>query len=121
MLPGFPFAMGLHRPYPFSVVSGAASSNGAVADAGKVRGPIIADVPLNQIRRPLLKTRSNNPDRVKALMESIAEIGLQEPIDVLEVDGVYYGIFFRDLGLHNPVLLPSNVFLDAIGLRPIKD
>eukprot|EP00249_Psilotum_nudum_P016677 c25941_g1_i1 orf=570-875(+) len=64
---------------------------GAVADAGKVRGPIIADVPLNQIRRPLLKTRSNNPDRVKALMESIAEIGLQEPIDVLEVDGVYYG------------------------------
>eukprot|EP00249_Psilotum_nudum_P016679 c25941_g1_i4 orf=122-502(+) len=91
MLPGFPFAIGLPRPYPFTVVYGAASTNGAVADAGKVRGPIIADVPLNQIRRPLLKTRSNNPDRVKALMESIAEIGLQEPIDVLEVDGVYYG------------------------------
>ncbi|EFJ23385.1 hypothetical protein SELMODRAFT_103767, partial [Selaginella moellendorffii] len=54
-------------------------------------GPIVADIPLEQIRRPLLRTRSNDPDKVKSLMDSIAEIGLQEPIDVLEVDGQYYG------------------------------
>ena len=49
----------------------------------------IQDVPLRQIRRPLY--RQNDPQKVEALMTSIAEIGLQEPIDVLEVDGEYYG------------------------------
>jgi sulfiredoxin len=49
----------------------------------------IQDVPLRQIRRPLY--RQNDPQKVEALMASIAEIGLQEPIDVLEVDGEYYG------------------------------
>ncbi|KAL5975751.1 hypothetical protein ACLOJK_020078 [Asimina triloba] len=65
------------------------------------------------IRRPLMRTRTNDPQKVKELMESIQEIGLQVPgrsrgpteycrsissfnpltlqIDVLEVDGVYYG------------------------------
>ncbi|XP_002973705.2 sulfiredoxin, chloroplastic/mitochondrial [Selaginella moellendorffii] len=66
-----------------------ASENGSLV--GKRRGPIVADIPLEQIRRPLLRTRSNDPDKVKSLMDSIAEIGLQEPIDVLEVDGQYYG------------------------------
>ncbi|OUC13251.1 MAG: chromosome partitioning protein ParB [Alkalinema sp. CACIAM 70d] len=46
-------------------------------------------LPLAQIRRPL--PRSNDPTKVQALMTSIAEIGLQEPIDVLEVEGEYYG------------------------------
>lgn len=46
-------------------------------------------IPLNKIRRPLF--RQNDPAKVAALMESIQEIGLQEPIDVLEVDGEYYG------------------------------
>lgn len=49
----------------------------------------VREIPLNQIRRPLLRT--NDQEKVKALMESIAEIGQQEPIDVLEVDGQYYG------------------------------
>ncbi|MBF2077059.1 MAG: ParB N-terminal domain-containing protein [Synechococcales cyanobacterium T60_A2020_003] len=49
----------------------------------------IESIPINQIRRPLF--RQNDPDKVQALMESIREIGLQEPIDVLEVDGQYYG------------------------------
>ncbi|MGI0489316.1 ParB N-terminal domain-containing protein [Pantanalinema rosaneae CENA516] len=44
---------------------------------------------LNQIRRPLF--RQNDPQKVAALMASIQEIGQQEPIDVLEVDGQYYG------------------------------
>lgn len=49
----------------------------------------LEDIPINQIRRPL--PRVNDPNKVKALMASIAEIGLQDPIDILEVDGQYYG------------------------------
>ncbi|MBE9207576.1 ParB N-terminal domain-containing protein [Nostoc sp. LEGE 06077] len=49
----------------------------------------VQEIPLNQIKRPL--PRINDPNKVKTLMESIAEIGQQEPIDVLEVDGQYYG------------------------------
>ncbi|GAB4369627.1 MAG: sulfiredoxin [Elainellaceae cyanobacterium] len=49
----------------------------------------IQDIPIREINRPLF--RQNDQEKVKALMESIQEIGLQEPIDVLEVDGKYYG------------------------------
>ncbi len=49
----------------------------------------IKEIPIQQIKRPLY--RQNDPDKVKALMISIQEIGLQEPIDVLEVEGEYYG------------------------------
>lgn len=49
----------------------------------------IEEVPIEKIRRPL--SRQNDAAKVEALMQSIAKIGLQEPIDVLEVDGEYYG------------------------------
>ena len=49
----------------------------------------VQEIPLQQIYRPL--PRENDQDKVEALMESIAAIGQQEPIDVLEVDGKYYG------------------------------
>lgn len=49
----------------------------------------IQAIPIRAIRRPL--PRSNDPQKVAELMASIAEIGLQEPIDVLEVEGQYYG------------------------------
>jgi uncharacterized ParB-like nuclease family protein len=49
----------------------------------------VQEISLNQIRRPL--PRENDQEKVKALMESIAAIGQQEPIDVLEVEGQYYG------------------------------
>ena len=49
----------------------------------------VQEIPISQIRRPLF--RQNNQEKVKHLMASISEIGLQEPIDVLEVDGQYYG------------------------------
>ncbi|HAG82015.1 MAG TPA: chromosome partitioning protein ParB, partial [Cyanobacteria bacterium UBA12227] len=49
----------------------------------------IREIPLRQIRRPL--PRENDPHKVETLMESIAQEGLREPIDVLEVDGQYYG------------------------------
>jgi uncharacterized ParB-like nuclease family protein len=49
----------------------------------------VQEIPIGQIRRPLY--RQNDPEKVQALMASIAEVGLQEPIDVLEVEGQYYG------------------------------
>jgi uncharacterized ParB-like nuclease family protein len=49
----------------------------------------IENIPLYKIRRPL--PRQNDQAKVAALMESIQAIGLQEPIDVLEVEGEYYG------------------------------
>lgn len=49
----------------------------------------VQEIPLKQIRRPL--PRANDPNKVEALMESIGAEGQQEPIDVLEVDGEYYG------------------------------
>jgi len=55
-------------------------------ELGSVR---IDDIPLNQIRRPL--PRQTDADQVCALMESIGTEGLREPIEVLEVDGQYYG------------------------------
>ncbi|XP_028784260.1 sulfiredoxin, chloroplastic/mitochondrial-like isoform X1 [Neltuma alba] len=79
------------RNFPvFSSSNGAsptASGTGSVGAAG----PVILELPLEKIRRPLMRTRANDPDKVKELMDSISEIGLQVPIDVLEVDGVYYG------------------------------
>ncbi|EFJ49255.1 hypothetical protein VOLCADRAFT_59680, partial [Volvox carteri f. nagariensis] len=62
-------------------------------EGGKPRSDdrLVVDLPVAAIRRPLGRVRGNDPEKVAALMESIKEIGLQEPIDVLEVDGVYYG------------------------------
>ncbi|KAA3460983.1 sulfiredoxin, chloroplastic/mitochondrial-like [Gossypium australe] len=69
-----------------------ASSNGAPLGSGSQNGgPMILELPLDKIRRPLMRTRSNDPNKVQELMDSIRQIGLQVPIDVLEVDGVYYG------------------------------
>ncbi|VXD14049.1 ParB N-terminal domain-containing protein [Planktothrix paucivesiculata] len=49
----------------------------------------VKEIPLRQIRRPL--PRQTDQAKVELLMQSIREIGLQEPIDVLEVEGKYYG------------------------------
>jgi sulfiredoxin len=49
----------------------------------------VDNLPLAQIRRPLI--RQTDPQKVEALIESIAAIGQQEPIDILEVEGQYYG------------------------------
>ncbi|KAI3841901.1 hypothetical protein MKW92_013207 [Papaver armeniacum] len=92
---------------PFSITTAAISPNGnggffsnnntssdpktKSAGGGGGRGPVIIEIPLNNIRRPLMRTRSNDPKKVQELMDSIQQIGLQVPIDVLEVDGVYYG------------------------------
>lgn len=49
----------------------------------------LANIPLTHIHRPLW--RQTDPAKVSDLMASIQVHGLQEPIDVLEVDGKYYG------------------------------
>jgi sulfiredoxin len=49
----------------------------------------VETLPLAAIRRPL--PRQTDPAKVEQLMASIAEIGQQEPIEVLEVEGQYYG------------------------------
>ncbi|MDJ0716297.1 MAG: sulfiredoxin [Prochloraceae cyanobacterium] len=49
----------------------------------------IENIPLAKIRRPL--PRQTDPLKVSSLMKSIAEEGLREPIEVLEVEGEYYG------------------------------
>ncbi|PSF37341.1 chromosome partitioning protein ParB [Aphanothece hegewaldii CCALA 016] len=49
----------------------------------------VKEIPISEIRRPL--PRQTDPDKVQALMKSIATEGLHEPIDVLEVEGSYYG------------------------------
>ncbi|CAN6545777.1 unnamed protein product [Malus baccata var. baccata] len=77
-------------------VSASLSSNGSTplssgGSSGGGGGPVILELPLDKIRRPLMRTRSNDPNKVQELMDSIQEIGLQVPIDVLEVDGAYYG------------------------------
>ncbi|XP_010936521.1 sulfiredoxin, chloroplastic/mitochondrial isoform X3 [Elaeis guineensis] len=80
-----------HTLGSFSLRPIKASSNGVPFSKPKSGGPTILELPLEKIRRPLMRTRANDPAKVKDLMESIQQIGLQEPIDVLEVDGVYYG------------------------------
>ncbi|KAH7569643.1 hypothetical protein JRO89_XS06G0225300 [Xanthoceras sorbifolium] len=52
-------------------------------------GPVIVELPLEKIKRPLIRT--SDPKKVKELMDSIQKIGLEVPVDVIEVDGVYYG------------------------------
>jgi sulfiredoxin len=49
----------------------------------------VLEIPINAIRRPLY--RQNDAQKVEDLMQSIAQQGLLEPIDVLEVNGEYYG------------------------------
>lgn len=57
--------------------SPSASGTGSVGAGG---GPVIVELPLEKIKRPLMRTRSNDPIKVKQLMDSISEIGLQVPV-----------------------------------------
>ncbi|GLT85674.1 hypothetical protein SLE2022_038560 [Rubroshorea leprosula] len=55
-------------------------SPGASSQSG---GPVISKSPLDEIRRPLMRTRANDPNKVKELMDSIREIGLQVPVSLV--------------------------------------
>ena len=45
-------------------------------------GPVVLELPLDKIRRPLMRTRANDPNKVQELMNSIREIGLQVPVSL---------------------------------------
>ena len=49
----------------------------------------IKEIAIAKIRRPL--PRATDQEKVATLMKSIQEMGLLDPIDVLEVEGQYYG------------------------------
>ncbi|KAA8537195.1 hypothetical protein F0562_029673 [Nyssa sinensis] len=72
----------LRVPSNFRNFSIAASSNGppGLPQAG---GPVILELPLDKIRRPLMRTRGNDPQKVKDLMDSIREMGLQVPVSLV--------------------------------------
>uniref|UniRef100_A0A453QVV0 Sulfiredoxin n=1 Tax=Aegilops tauschii subsp. strangulata TaxID=200361 RepID=A0A453QVV0_AEGTS len=40
------------------------------------------EIPLEDIRRPLMRTRANDPDTVQELTDSIRVIGLQVPVGI---------------------------------------
>ncbi|BBN07127.1 sulfiredoxin [Marchantia polymorpha subsp. ruderalis] len=70
------------RSLGVSVVRCSSSPTPQNGGALKAKGPVIIELPLEQIRRPLLRTRNNDPEKVKELMASIADIGLQEPVSL---------------------------------------
>ncbi|PRQ49826.1 putative sulfiredoxin [Rosa chinensis] len=55
------------------------SSSGSSGGGG---GPVILELPVDKIRRPLMRTRTNDPVKVQELMDSISEIGLQVPVSI---------------------------------------
>lgn len=55
------------------------SSSGSSGGGG---GPVILELPVDKIRRPLMRTRANDPVKVQELMDSISEIGLQVPVSI---------------------------------------
>ena len=54
--------------------------SGSPPGAPQSGGPAILELPVDKIRRPLMRTRANDPQKVKELMDSISEIGLQVPV-----------------------------------------
>ncbi|XP_021902242.1 sulfiredoxin, chloroplastic/mitochondrial [Carica papaya] len=72
----------LRVPINLRSFSVSASSNGAPGNIAGAQngGPVILEIPLEKIRRPLMRTRANDPNKVKELMDSIREIGLQVPV-----------------------------------------
>ena len=71
--------------------AGGASVSGS--QSGGNGGPVIVELPLDKIRRPLMRTRANDPHKVKELMDSIQEIGLQVPVSILLFSFLYLGFF----------------------------
>ncbi|VAI70977.1 unnamed protein product [Triticum turgidum subsp. durum] len=60
-------------------VSSSNAGLSALSDSEK-KGPVVMEIPLEDIRRPLMRTRANDPDKVQELMDSIRVIGLQVPL-----------------------------------------
>jgi hypothetical protein len=57
----------------------------SVTSDSEKKGPVIMEIPLDKIRRPLMRTRANDPAKVQELMDSIRVIGLQVPVSICTV------------------------------------
>ncbi|KAG2409261.1 Sulfiredoxin protein [Vigna angularis] len=77
-----------------------APPGGSGSSSGGGGGPVILEIPIDKIRRPLMRTRANDPNKVKELMDSIKEIGLQVPLGLWEseVTGVGFSVFSGSIG-----------------------
>jgi sulfiredoxin len=60
-------------------------------DPGGPKGVVFRDICIKDILRPLSGTRTNDQEKVHRLMDSIAKEGQKTAIDVLDVEGRYYG------------------------------
>ncbi|KAG7598856.1 ParB/Sulfiredoxin superfamily [Arabidopsis suecica] len=70
----------------------ASSSNGSppvIGESSGGVGPMIVELPLEKIRRPLMRTRSNDQNKVKELMDSISQIGLQVPVKQFRISNFF--------------------------------
>lgn len=70
-------------------------ASGSPPGAPQSGGPVILELPLDKIRRPLMRTRANDPQKVKELMDSIREIGLQVPVRL------FFLVVFFTIQLHD--------------------
>ncbi|CAN1221206.1 Sulfiredoxin, chloroplastic/mitochondrial [Linum grandiflorum] len=61
-------------------VAASSSSNGNTRSGSAQKGPVILEIALDQIKRPLMRTRTNDQAKVQELMHSIHQIGLQVPV-----------------------------------------
>nr|GME00469.1 sulfiredoxin, chloroplastic/mitochondrial isoform X2 [Ipomoea batatas] len=63
----------------FSVSASSCNGPSPGVPQSQPAGPVILELPIDKIRRPLMRTRANDPHKVHELMDSIREIGLQVP------------------------------------------
>ncbi|KAF7099709.1 hypothetical protein CFC21_101311 [Triticum aestivum] len=66
------------------------SSSGAaglspLSDSEK-KGPVVMEIPLEDIRRLVMRTRATDSDKVQELMDNIRVIGLQVPLGILSIN-----------------------------------
>lgn len=61
----------------------------SLSDSEK-KGPVVMEIPLDKIRRPLMRTRANDPAKVQELMDSIRVIGLQIPVGISSTLMLYH-------------------------------
>ena len=50
------------------------------------KGPVVMEIPLEDIRRLVMRTRATDSDKVQELMDNIRVIGLQVPLGILSIN-----------------------------------
>lgn len=92
-----------------------APPGGSGSSSGGGGGPVILEIPIDKIRRPLMRTRANDPNKVKELMDSIKEIGLQVPVTTWSLLLIYFKISVIAFGVYLLFLLMGYAFFGFMG------